>query len=80
MESLKNQTQTFFVKKDITGEGKESQNLEKNIREYNKTGRFALAVNSVSPNSSTNEKTLKMNTTVSHSVQVSPNNARQSRL
>jgi uncharacterized protein YccT (UPF0319 family) len=76
MESLKNQTQTFFVKTDITGEGKESKNLEKNIKEYNKTGRFALAVNSVSPNSSTtNDKNLKMNTTnMSHSVQVSPKN------
>ena len=74
MESLKNQTQTFFVKTDITGEGKETKNLEKNIKEYNKTGRFALAVNSVSPNSSTtNDKNLKMNTTnMSHSVQVSP--------
>ena len=76
MESLKNQTQTFFVKTDITGEGKETKNLEKNIREYNKTGRFALAVNSVSPNSSTNENKLKMNTTMSHSVQVSPKIAR----
>ena len=76
MESLKNQTQTFFVKTDITGEGKETKNLEKNIKEYNKTGRFALAANSVSPNSSMNDKNLKMNTTMSHSVQVSPKIAR----
>ncbi len=42
MDQLKNQTQTFFMKKDITGEGKETQNLEKKIKEYNKTGKFEL--------------------------------------
>ena len=40
MEALKNKTQTFFTKDQVTGEGKETDNLEKNIRMYNKTGTF----------------------------------------
>ena len=40
MEALKNTTQTFFTRDQVTGEGKETQNLEKNIKTYNKTGTF----------------------------------------
>ena len=42
MESLKNTTQTFFTRDQVTGEGKDNQNLERNIKIYNKTGTFGL--------------------------------------
>ena len=42
MESLKNQTQTFFTREQVTGEGQATGNLEKNILNYNTTGRFSF--------------------------------------
>mmetsp|Transcript_42932 Transcript_42932/g.56791 ORF Transcript_42932/g.56791 Transcript_42932/m.56791 type:complete len:89 (+) Transcript_42932:396-662(+) len=45
MDSLKNKTQQFFTREDVTGDGKDTQTLEKKIREYNKTGRFTMANN-----------------------------------
>ena len=42
MDSLKNTTQTFFTRDQVTGEGKDNQNLERNIKLYNKTGTFGL--------------------------------------
>ena len=42
MDVLKNQTQTFFVRGDVTGDGQEQDNLERMVNAYNKTGRFAL--------------------------------------
>jgi len=43
METLKNQTQTFFLRETVTGDGKKKNNLDKNIQSYNKTGKFGLA-------------------------------------
>ena len=40
MDSLKNKTQFFFTRENVTGDGKDNQCLEKKIREYNKTGCF----------------------------------------
>lgn len=40
MESLKNKTQVFFTREDVTGEGNDTQRLENKIKEYNKTGQF----------------------------------------
>ena len=45
MESLKNKTQQFFTREEVTGDGKDEQTLEKKIKEYNKTGRFMMANN-----------------------------------
>ena len=42
METLKNQTQAFFTREQVTGEGQATGSLEKNILAYNKTGRFEL--------------------------------------
>ena len=42
MEALKNQTQTFFTKEMVTGQGPDNQNLERNIKEYTKTGKFSI--------------------------------------
>ena len=42
MDSLKSKTQNFFVRDDVTGDGRDAQCLEKKIREYNKTGKFNL--------------------------------------
>ena len=45
MESLKNKTQQYFVREDVTGDEQDEQKLEKKIKEYNKTGRFTMANN-----------------------------------
>ena len=44
MDSLKNKTQHFFVRDDVTGDGKDAKCLERKIREYNKTGKFKVHV------------------------------------
>ena len=42
MDQLKNQTQTFFTRANVTGDGNQPQELEKRIKAYNKTGKFQV--------------------------------------
>ena len=52
MDTLKNKTQTFFTREQVTGDDKDTQTLERKIKDYNKTGKFAVARDNFSPTES----------------------------